>query len=610
MGRDLIEKEKLSSNSSQETGGQEIQKEISRILKDILQLQQELETKSNEKQKWLQQCADYQDLRESWRQIENWSKHIESSLKSVDVGDSVLAVKTLLTKHEYTENSIKSQMAPQAAFDNLEQRGLDMIKQKYAHAEQIQKLINDSQAKRKELDQLCSNRRKQLDDSLMFQNFLLNYYDVLQWIKEKTVPALDKSYLELTNLQTKIQRHQAFMIDLKKSGQKRVEDVHEEANHLLSRHQTTAYSLSTSSAKIISDIEDYIKDLDSQWNALKTAAETKRKCLDDAHKYVLFTRLCDDLIGWFEEVEGQLATDDNGHDLSSCKMLLLRHETLAKQIESQKEKMNEIDAYLVNNKENFMFNKINESANLVKQKYANLKEPCVIRQENLQESLALFTVLHDFEDSNQWIQDKLSLASIEDLGSNLEETKKLLKKHQQLEQEMITQQTFLQVVFKTTHQLIERKHYAHSLLSTKLEELEDTWNSFRSLVQVRLNKLQDAFEVQKFYSEADDLMQYFQEKQKDLSSNDYGKDELASLSYLKKLQALTNDLSVNQKSKLNTLGLLAQQLQTRDYSDKKSISRKQAELETFLNKLLESAEEREQHLNAMLKVKFFFLSNQ
>ena len=225
-------------------------------MKELGDAQQELEMKCNEKQRLLQECAEYQDLRESWKQLENWSKNIESSLRSVDAGDSLLNVKSLLTKHEHIENAVRLQTAPAAALDSIENRGLDMVKLKFSQAPLAIKLVAACKEKRKDLDALCLNRRKLLEDSLMFQNFLLNYYETQQWIKEKTASALDKTYLDLTNLLTKIQRHQAFIVDLKKNGVKRIEDLHKEAEALVSRHQTTALSMGPNSSRIIAEIEE------------------------------------------------------------------------------------------------------------------------------------------------------------------------------------------------------------------------------------------------------------------------------------------------------------------------------------------------------------------
>ena len=257
MSRNINEKSKHPSNSYTNEFNAEIQKEIMKLVKDMIESQQILKQACNEKQIKLQECAEYQEYILLWKQLEAWSKQIEQSLNCTDVGDSVLAVKSLLTKHENIESSINSYLAPKSGtFDSLEQRGLEMIKKKFAQSDSIDKIIIELRLKRKELNMRTVNRRKHLDDSLMFQNFLLNYYEAVHWIKEKTASAIDKTYLDLTNMLTKIQRHQAFMMDLKKSGIKRVEDVHKEADNLLARHQSTALSLSSSSPKIIADIQE------------------------------------------------------------------------------------------------------------------------------------------------------------------------------------------------------------------------------------------------------------------------------------------------------------------------------------------------------------------
>jgi spectrin beta len=161
---------------------------------------------------------------------------------------------------------------------------------------------------------------------------------------------------------------------------------------------------------------------------------------------------------------------------------------------------------------------------------------------------------------------------------------------------------YIYLIFNSVHYLHLGKHFAHQQLSSKVNDLEAKWDNFRSTCAKRSGKLQDALEVQQFYSEADELMQWLKEKQPELTSPDYGKDDAASLSYLKKLLALTNDIKTNQTAKCHALAQLSAQLQARDHYDKKHIARKQTELEQLVSSLLELASEREQHLNAMLKV--------
>lgn len=115
--------------------------------------------------------------------VENWLKSVEAGLKSKECGDSVLGVEALLAKHKNVESSIRSQLAPGAAFDALEQRAKEMIKQGHSKSSLIQVILEDVHAGKRDLEQLANARRQLLEHSLMYQNFLLNYYDCVQWIK-------------------------------------------------------------------------------------------------------------------------------------------------------------------------------------------------------------------------------------------------------------------------------------------------------------------------------------------------------------------------------------------------------------------------------------------
>lgn len=169
-----------------QTSGQlapDYQPEVSRLMRELLDTEQALQLKAQERTRWLQDAYEYQSLREQWRQVENWMKSMETSLRSTECGDSVLGVEALLTKHKNLESSIRSQLAPGAAFDTLEQRAKEMIKHGHSNSRAIKSILEDAQAAKRELEQYALARRQLLEHSLMYQNFLLNYYDCMQWMK-------------------------------------------------------------------------------------------------------------------------------------------------------------------------------------------------------------------------------------------------------------------------------------------------------------------------------------------------------------------------------------------------------------------------------------------
>lgn len=328
---------------------------------------------------------------------------------------------------------------------------------------------------------------------------------------------MDKNYADLTNLQTKMQRHATFSADLKKTGQKRVDDIHEEAEAVRPK----------------SELDEMLADLDSQWAALKQATEVKRKRLDDAYKCVHFTRLCDDLGAWIDEAEVQLGSDDQGRDLASCKLLLLRHETLAKQIESQRDKLADLEGQLAASRDNFMISQMQEAFNGVRQRYLGLSEPCAIRHDNLTESLRFFEVSHELDDLSLWTNEKLAVIQQTSVEATigLDETKKLLNKHQQLCTEIKQQQPVYLSLQKTTRLLIDRKHFSHAQLSTKLADLEVKWTKLAELADHKSRRLEQILEMQVYFAECDEMIEWLKEKQAELMTPDYGKRRINLINY-------------------------------------------------------------------------------
>jgi len=56
-----------------------------------------------------------------------------------------------------------------------------------------------------------------------------------------------------------------------------------------------------------------------------------------------------------------------------------------------------------------------------------------IRKENLDDSQALHQLLRDIDEQIAWLDEKIPLASSEELGSSLDEVKALQRKHQVFE---------------------------------------------------------------------------------------------------------------------------------------------------------------------------------
>lgn len=137
---------------------------------------------------------------------------------------------------------------------------------------------------------------------------------VSTWINEKLQIATDESYRDPTNLQAKLQKHQAFEAEVM-ANRNRVDAVISEGQGLVDEDHFQS-----------EDIKKRMEEVEMSWQALLAASSEKKDKLTDAYQALQFNRIVDDLLAWMDEVENQLMSEDHGKDLSSVKNLLKKHQ--------------------------------------------------------------------------------------------------------------------------------------------------------------------------------------------------------------------------------------------------------------------------------------------
>ena len=125
---------------------------------------------------------------------------------------------------------------------------------------------------------------------------------------------MDESYRDPTNLQAKLQKHQAFEAEVM-ANRNRVDAVVSEGEGLMTEQHFQS-----------EDIKKHLDELETSWQGLISASTEKKDRLVDAHQALMFNRIVDDLLSWMDEVENQLMSEDHGKDLASVKNLLKKHQ--------------------------------------------------------------------------------------------------------------------------------------------------------------------------------------------------------------------------------------------------------------------------------------------
>ena len=143
-------------------------------------------------------------------------------------------------------------------------------------------------------------RKTRLQDSFTYHQFDRDCDEAKGWFNEKLKVATDDSYLDPTNLNGKVQKHQSFEVELD-ANKKRVDDIVSVGQDLIESDHDKRDNIAVK-----------LEEITQLWKDLVSATETKSIKLQEASQQQHFNRGIEDLELWLSEIEGQINSEDYG----------------------------------------------------------------------------------------------------------------------------------------------------------------------------------------------------------------------------------------------------------------------------------------------------------
>ncbi|XP_078606067.1 spectrin alpha chain, non-erythrocytic 1-like isoform X27 [Branchiostoma floridae x Branchiostoma japonicum] len=476
-----------------------------------------------------EQCLDLQLFYRDVEQAEAWMGKQEAFLANDDLGDSLDSVEALIKKQEDFEKSLAAQEEKINALNDFANK---LIENNHYASDDVAAKRDALLTRREELLKKSAARHTVLEDSYRLQQFQRDADEVKAWINEKLKTATDESYKDPTNLQGKIQKHQAFEAELQ-TNQGRVDAVNQQGRDLIDADH---YSKD--------NIEAQLEEIAALWDQLKLASENKDKKLREAQQQQQFNRGCEDVELWLTEVEGHLASEDLGKDLPSVQNLQKKHALLEADVAAHQERMDGIDiqAKQFVDEGHFDADNIKAKQEALQERYDALQEPLAARKAKLADSLRFQQLVRDIEDEEAWIREKEPVASSTNRGRDLIGVQNLLKKHQALQAEIAGHENRIKAVCQTGQDMIQEEHFASEDINAKVSGLEDKWQGLKDKAGQRKQDLDDSLQAQQYFADANEAESWMKEKEPIIGSVDYGKDEDSAEALLKKHEAIVSDL--------------------------------------------------------------------
>ncbi|XP_037069817.1 spectrin beta chain, non-erythrocytic 1-like [Pollicipes pollicipes] len=567
--------------------------EVESSLAHLEELRRTLGASWEERRHRLTQAHQRQLFDRQAQQAHAWLAAKEAFLNNDDLGDSIASVEALIKKHRSFEKTFAAQAS---RVDELEHSAVQLVAGKHCDSESIQQTLQAVCQRRDRIKEASLVRGQRLAESLQLQRFLRNIYESETWLGEKMQVACDESYRDPSNLQSKIQKHQAFEAEL-----------HANAGRVLAVNQE-GEALMTAGHYAGMEIQARLDALEALWRQLQDETTLKKKRLQEAYQALLFLRTLDELDAWMDEAEAQLASEDHGDSLTAVTNLLKRHQLLEADIHAHGDAVQQAKetAAQFGRSQHFQREEIAERAGQVAQRFSGLAEPLQIRRDNLEEALQLHQFIRDVEDEMSWLAEKEPMVTSADLGTSLAQVQSLQKNHQALEAEIQSHDPVIAALGSAAQQMIRANHFAAGEVERRWRLLQERHGQLRDAASVRRLRLLDAAESQQFYAEAEEADKWMRERKPLLTSQDTGRDRDAVTSLIKKLDLIERDIS-NYNQVIAKLSQLCQRLSDRGHFDAEPVSARRAELEQQYAELVALLETRRQLLQQSQRL-FRFLA--
>lgn len=424
---------------------------------------------------------EVQDCKELANQLDNWFASKEGFLNNEDIGDNPRTVEALIKKHSDFETVLNQQLVKVHDFESVASAILNSTR--YDNTE-ISKLLQGVLARKDHLLEVTALRRKRLLESRALQQFLRDVYEFEIWLNQKMQVAGDESYMDPTNLQSKIQKHAAFDAEINANAN-RIQVIIAKGQELIDEEHFAS-----------DDIEIRLNELQSDWKQLQELSELKRERLNEAYQALLFNRTVDEFESWLSGIEAQLTSVEHGKDLASVNGLLKKHSTIVNDIQQHKENCESIhdtaELFVKNN--HFMAEELEGRTRGIIERFHKLHSLVDARKDLLQSSFLLHQFLRDVDDEMQWLIEREALAASRDLGKNLTTVQSLQKKHQALEAELALHEPIVAALVNRALQLSRSGHDSSDLIEENAKNLKSKLAQLQDMASIRRLRLQDALE--------------------------------------------------------------------------------------------------------------------
>ncbi|XP_066141929.1 spectrin alpha chain isoform X1 [Euwallacea fornicatus] len=438
-------------------------------------------------------------------------------------------------------------------------------------------------------------KREKLEDSRRFQYFKRDAEELESWILEKLQAASDESYKDPTNLQAKIQKHQAFeaevaahsnaIVVLDNTGREMINQNHYESETIRRR----------------------LEELHALWEKLLSKLAEKGLKLQQALVLVQFIRHCDEVMFWINEKSAFLSTEEFGHDLEHVEVLQRKFDEFQKDMASQEYRVTEVnelaDKLLQDGHPER--DQITTRKDELNNAWQRLKQMTLMRQDKLYGAHEIQRFNRDADETVAWISEKDVVLSSDDYGRDLASVQALQRKHEGVERDLAALEDKVLTLGKEAERLCAIHGDHADQIQAKRAEIENYWESLTAKAKERRERLEESYSLHRFLADFRDLVSWINDMKAIISADELAKDVAGAEALLERHHEHRGEIDAREDSFAATIAAGLSLLEKGHYASDE-VKEKLSTLESDKRSLLALWDERRILYDQCMDLQYFY----
>ncbi|KAM6131195.1 spectrin beta chain, non-erythrocytic 5 [Pterocles gutturalis] len=442
-------------------------------------------------------------LRE-YEDLQDWITQQKQTASSEDYGNDYGQVLQLRAKYDTFQHQLeaagKRVVACQQLADNLLNCG-------HSESREIRQKQKELRSSWEELLEITRLRGERLRDAEAIRKCYQDLTDALAHIEEKSKSIPDDVAKDMRGVQTQLRNHVALEHELAGTEQQLQELIH-----------SADRVLTLCSKKQVEDLKARQQAIATNWKALKSKVELRKKILEQAYKLYQFQAHVWDYFSWTAEIIREMRAKETIRDISTSSLRLTQHQQLLAEIEAREEKYNhvvQLGQSLLQD-EKMGSKEIQQKLQALLEEKENVYSEWKQKKEWLEKIHQEQIFYKDWDHLDMLLNSQEIYLKSSDLGSSVDEVEQLIRKHEAFEKLLASQDEKMMSLQEQASRLENLGGMEGLKIQHKLNAICERKQQIKALSQSRREKLQTALLLALFYQNLEEAEDWISERMQKL----------------------------------------------------------------------------------------------